>query len=505
MLWCAKIFMVVLLVLNFCACSSFLRPKSVAQFFAEPLVLEPQIAKARTHFRRNEFRLALDALQNKYDDDEARLIAAESLYRLGQCRDAEPLYEQFARSGADAVVKRKAAIRLFDIEICEGDTSAAINRYVKFVKVFKNPSAQMRYALGLAMVASKYDDRAQKILSLIPEGSEYYLRARYIMYTLMLEKDGLQASLKNFSELEAVEPISVEDYVVHELVILAQGRIYNDLEREDLAAKAYERVSLTKSLGETATIEIIRSQLQRRQKARAGIGKYQKIPPAAREKIANEAVTVALAAISRFRKQHEITWQRSELLTLTAQVYVEVKRYEEARVMYEELINHCRPIYLALMADAPNEDIWPYFALDTNKERGAIVRGLPDQWIKDLPEIAEIDEFRNHYLENEIKLRELEENAGRSAKIPELIAARQRQADMAAAYKTMVIKNQPALRSAIAAIINDRLAEADFKRPELVVLEMKDLEKQEAVVHEFQNEKLNLLEQDLRKLDQGGQ
>jgi hypothetical protein len=67
----------------------------------------------------------------------------------------------------------------------------------------------------------------------------------------------------------------------------------------------------------------------------------------------------------------------------------------------------------------------------------------------------------------------------------------------------MVLKKQKAFKRAIADVINRALAEAEFKRADLVVREMADLRKQQDYVHEYQSQTIDAFEDNLKKLDEG--
>lgn len=481
-----------------------------ARNFNEPFLVEPQLGHARTHFRRHDYRRALLSLQGTIEGAEALFIAAESNFRLGNFDEARRLYEELVRTTEDPIERRKAQIRLFDLELKTKDTQSAIDRYIAFTKEYKKPPAQMRYGLGKLLYDADYKDRAEKILRPIPKDSEYYIRARYIVAALGMDKKKPDANVKIFAQIENLPPLSVEDHSVRQLAILAQGRIYAAAGKEDLAAKTYSRVALAGEFGETATIEAVRTMLQRAAEARVGDGRFKRASEFRRSLVESEAINTALATIARYRKSYEIDWRKPELLTLMAQLYVEARRYDDARLAYEELIRHYRRIYDELTNDEKDTKVWSYFTLNVERDKHkarphVMVVGVPETLVRDIPEVKEILSLRDSIESGERKLVSLEEQASLQKISQEVLAtARARQNGLANAYNAMVIKKQKRFKEVIAANVNRSLAEAEFKRAELVVIERSDLKKQQSVVHDFQSEKIEAFESDLKKLDEGG-
>lgn len=476
-------------------------------------LVEPKLGHARMYFRRHEYRAALLALDGKIDDNEARFIAGESNFRLGNYPEARGYFEQILSHTEDQIERRKAFIRLFDIDLYTKDIPSAINRYVAFGKEFKKTTAQMRYGLGKALFDFGYFDRAAKVLKGVPKNSEYFMRARYILASLDLDHTKPEDSIKYFEQIEALEPVSVEDYTVRQLAILAQGRIYTDLGKEDLAEKAYSRVSLAGEFGEVATIETVRAMLLRASQARRGEGRFHKLSPLRRQIVESASITSALKAIERFRKTHEIDWHRPELLTVMASLYVESKRYEEARLAYQELIGHYRPIYDSLLADEGEAGVWPYFALDIDRDQRttrkiSMISGVPDSLLKNLPEVTKILTLRERIEDGGKKLRDMEERAQNlqlnGAPSTLLAQARARQDAIAAAYNGMVIKKQKALKKSVANVLNRNVAEAEFKRADLVMRKMQDFKKQQRAIHDYQTKKLDAFERSVKEPDAGG-
>lgn len=476
-----------------------------------PVLLPAHLSHARTFFRRHDYRTALLMLDGAINDTETRFIAGESHFRLGHLDAAKRYFKQIADETKDPIERRKALIRLFDIDVREHNIQDAIDRYVAFAKEYKKPTAQMRYSLGKALYDTGYFERSEKMLRAIPKGNEFFLRARYIVATMNLEKKKPEEMAKFFGQIEAEKPVSTEDYVVHELAILAQGRIFAQAGKEDLADKAYARVKLAGEYGEVATRESVRMQLTRATEARLGQGRFKKSSTARRKVFEAQAIQAALKSITRYRKASEIDWRKPELLTLMARLYVESKRYDDARLAYQELIGHYRPLYDDFKNEAADEKVWAYFSLDFAREQHkakkfTMLPGVPDVLVRGLPDVEEILSLRDRIEANQQKLSEqweLSSVLGGSERAA-IDDARATQLALVIAYNEMVIKKQRKIKKAVADILNRSLAEAEFKRAELVVLELQDLKKQQDAVHSYQSEKLDAFSDELKKLEEGG-
>jgi hypothetical protein len=134
-----------------------------------------------------------------------------------------------------------------------------------------------------------------------------------------------------------------------------------------------------------------------------------------------------------------------------------------------------------------------------------MITGVPSHMVKDVPDVKEILLLRDNIEADEMKLRKLEEDVvSLSAHDESVRKARAHQTAIINAYNSMVIKKQNRFKKVIADRINDILAEAEFTRAELVVVEMGDLKKQQNAVHDFQSQKIDEFESSLKKLDEGG-
>ncbi len=464
-------------------------------------------AHARVMFRRANFLGAVLALGNEPATVEGRWILAESLFRLHRYDEAKARFEQVLTESKDSIEQRKLYIRLFDCALRSGNLPQAIASYEVFKKRYQKAPAIMSYGLGKALFDADYDKRALSLLRSVPKDNEFFMRSRYLLAVMDLDTRPAKASLKLFSQIEKMIPLSVEDYSVRELAILAQARLYVDADREELAQAAYERVLLNGPYGETATIELTRVFIAKAESAAYKEGSFAKVSAYSRELSERSAINKALQVIERYRAVKEIDWNQPELHTLMAFLLVKSGRYQEARLAYAELIDHYRPIYQQLLGGAGNQanKIWPCFALDFSEDY--LVDGVPVELFKNIVNFGEVIKLKERLQDSGRRLKELELKARQwklSESMTRLAIVRASHQEQVKAYEDMIIFSQEKIRSRAAEVINQTMAEAEYKRAELALLEMQDLKKQLDAAQNFQTKKIENFEETLKENDKGG-
>lgn len=475
--------------------------------------ISPELVHARVAFRLRNYHGALRYLIGAPWAIDSQWIKAESLFRLKKFGDAQKAFEEMLGADSDPLEVRKITLRIFDCELLAGDMQAAINRYLAYKKQYTNAPAKMTYGLGKALLDVGYSSKAMSILRAVPKGSEYFMRARYLVATLGLDSRTAKASLKFFRAIENQEIISVEDHAVKQMSILAQARIYAAHGRDFLAEKIYARVALDGDYGEKATAETVRIMLARAKDAQHQEGRFKKASVLSRDIAYDRAIGSAYDALQRFRKVREISFSKPELLALMAHVMVESKRYDEARVAYGELIDHYRPLQKSL-ADGSiyTNEIWPYFAIDylrapSRKSYLPMIGGIPDSLVNNLADLDTILALRDRIEESGRKLRDLDgeiRRRGTKSNSKALSIARANQQKIQSAYQKMVIKKQKEFRSTMASRLNTMLAEAEYKRGDLALREIQGLKKQMGAARDFQANAIRSFEDKLKKIDEGG-
>lgn len=460
--------------------------------------------QAEVLFTRANYGYVASLLENRQELKETqRFILAESLFRLGRLKEAQASYQGLL-SSADEALKQKVHARLFQIVLIEDDVKGAINLFNDYKKLYKKTPPMMNYALGKALYDKNYKDQALIVLNLVPKGNEFYIRAQYLIATLTIDKGSLKKSIELYGAIEKEKPISVEDYSIRDMAILAQARIYGDAGREDLAAAAYERVPLTGAYGDSATVELLKTLIMRGEMAFNAEGKYAKLSEATRQRITREAFGRASRAVERYRKNSKIDWQKPELHALMALLYVKSQRYDEGRVAYKELIEHYRPIYENLVETKDNETPWPIFALNFEQPgvpMKSLFSGVPDRLLKPIDEIQNLLSLKSSIEE---KRRHLNKLLASGFDNSELEKAKNNQLIIEKKYENLVKARQKNINLLVAQGINEVIAQAEFRRAELAQSEMRDLKIQLEANRNFQTKKNNDFDKDLLELDKGG-
>jgi hypothetical protein len=481
-------------------------PKSEA-----PILLSARTAWARMSFRDNNFIGALAALDMKPENLDEQWIYAESLFRLERFLESKAVFEAILSQDTTSLSGQKAAIRIFECNLFSKNLPNAITSYNDYKKRFKNPGAKMNYLLAKALYDAGYQDKSVPLFKAIPLNNEFSMRAKYILASIGLKDQSLPQSVKAFNEIEKLPRISVEDYAVRDLAILAQARIYADAGRDDLAAKAYSRVPLTGAYAEDATAELVRIFTTKAESIFYKEGKYRSLSPAYQALLEDEAIATALSAIENFRKKREITWKNPELHTVMAFLFAKSKRYDEAEIAYAELINHYRGLNEKL-TEALAPKIWPYFALKSEKDllkpsKVPIIESVPDHLltgiIKEEGILAQKSRIESlardlELMKEKIELLGLKDPQGLYAR------AEAQHKLIVDSYYDLVLERQMQIVPKARQIINTLLAEAEFRRGEIALLRMRELKKQIDVVRDFQTLEKERFEKNLAEKDKGG-
>lgn len=463
---------------------------------------------AEVLFRKADYGHVALLLKNRQGLKDLELfILGESLFRLGRFNEAQARYQELLPS-ANAELKQKLLARIYEITLTKGDLKGAITQFNEYKNLYKKTPPNMSYSLGKALYDADYKHQAINVLSVIPKGNEFYIRAQYLIATLTIDIGPLKKSLELYGALEKEAPISVEDYPIRDMAILAQARIYGDAQREDLAAAAYERVPLNGAYGEIATIELLKTLIMRGEMALNKEGKYAKLSEATRQRVTREAFGRALKAVERYRKVSEIDWQKPELHALMSLLYTKSQRYDEGRVAYQKLIEHYRPIYQNLLATKDEAQPWPIFTL--NFEHPAmpvksLFGGVPDDLLKPIAEIHKLLSLKSTIEEKRGHLNKLlAQREFNSFDNSELDRAKNNQEAIERGYENLVKNHQKNINLLVAQAINEVLAEAEYRRAELALSEMRDLKIQFEANRDFQTKKNNDFDKDLLELDKGG-
>lgn len=424
-------------------------------------------------------------------------LLAESLYAVGRLKEAREYFLKLLSTSQDQVERQRLEQRIFSIYIRLNDFDAAKKSFAAYQNNYQIIPPMMQYAMGKMFFDYQYYVAAKDIFNLIPKNNEFFIRARYLLASISIDRNSLKSSIALYKEIEEAPTVSVEDYTIKQMAIMAQARLYADGRRDDIAADVYEKVDVAGAMGDKATAELIKILLTRAEMARNGEGKFASLGLVQRENIEKEAVARGYRALARYRKFSSVDWQKPELAVVMAELYVKNKRYAEARLFYDSFIGHYRTLYTELQKVDQSSVVWPYFKI--NARENFVIEGVPSSLVQKIPELSAALALKKHIEENARIIERISELDGKRGS-----ALKFEQQETVRAYEALIVSLQRTIKKAVATIINDRvLAEVEFKRAELALAEMEDLKKQLDANRQFQTNTVNEFDSKLPKLEGG--
>src|SRR5579871_1492286 len=469
-----------------------------------------EVLHARAFFRRHEYAKAMLALGGDTKRQDAKWIMAESLFRLGLYDGAKSIYSEIYKNAEGMIDKEKAAGRLVETDIYLGRIDAAKSRLLGFEREFHKTPGRLAYALGKLLYNTGHLTQSEDIFRKVASGDEYFVRARYIMVAINLGKVSKDESIESFNQIEKNEPIATEDYWVRDLSILAQARIYADAGQIDQAETAYARVSVTGAFGEAACTELVGLLLYHSELAQMGIDRFKDMPTGQRHEIGRQLEKSATKAIARFQKENKISWETPKLLSLIGLFLTKVRRYGDARFAYDELINHYRPIRGELQTAEKQNKIWPFFAINYDRNKNmqltSLLNGVPNALLLGRSATNDVLALRDRIEESYQTIRQLEQQSrflGDVLDANVIAEAKATQTDLEKIYRELAIAKQQEIATRAVRAIDGILSEAEFRRANLVSAEMNDVRRKLNVIQDFTTNNIDLFDAQLKAVDEG--
>lgn len=427
---------------------------------------------------------------------------AESFFGLQQFAKALPYYRQIFEESKDPAEKEEASFRIIESELLAQNLEKAIAHFKALPKNYQEAlPKKLAYALGKALF-DKNDPRARDFLNRVDAG-DYFLRARYLLAVMNLGQVAKGQSIKSFEEISKAQPNSLEDRWVQDLALLAQARIYADAKDFDRALSTYRSISQSSGFYETATAESIKVLLYQRDLLLLGLDRFAKLSVEDRNLLAKDNLDKALDAIFNFSKWQKIDWRNYELLSMMASLMVKARRYQDAKLAYDELIEHYRPIRIALRDPASSPNLWSYFAVNGHgKNRSWIlIDGVPPSLFEGIADVKEIIALRDRIEASASRLRQIEEEKNLLGKSfdQNIERARINQRALETAYREAVLQKQHDIKKQLALRLDNFLAEAEYGRAEAAIAYMRDIETQLGAIQEFNRENNNYFNAELKK------
>lgn len=337
-----------------------LGPESAAERFDDALV-HHMLGNWRPAAEGFFVLAAQNALAGTGLEAEAEWYLAESLFQLGADDMAIQWYDRILLDLGHPF-RADAVRRLLEIHATDDDST-------RFEQLFRDEILSGRveatdlvlYSVGKALRRAGDPVRAKSYLSQVPPDSGYHLRARYTIGAMLVERGdetALREAVEVFRQASLLTVSSPEDQDVHDLALLAVGRIHDALGEPNEAVLAYNEVQ-----GETRFLD-------------------RKLHELAWVFIKEEDWQNALAAVEIFLLAFPEHPYAAELRLVEGHLRFRQDRYEDALAAYEDVIEDFAPIQDRFERLARTDDVGvermlalrddPYASIEADGDEGAL-------------------------------------------------------------------------------------------------------------------------------------
>lgn len=174
---------------------------------------------------------------------DAEWYLADSLRQLGNLATAAARFQAIVDQPGHPF--RDDAVRqILEIYALTGDTEAFSALYEReILRGGVLATDAVRYSLGKSFHLRGEFDRARTEFGSIPPESPLHARARYFLGTLLVQEGDPRASLDHFRAAAEAEVVTADDQKVHDLALLAGGRVLFELGEFSNAAATYDLIS----------------------------------------------------------------------------------------------------------------------------------------------------------------------------------------------------------------------------------------------------------------------
>ena len=173
---------------------------------------------------------------------DAEWYLGESLLGMENFQTAESRFKVVAEDDAHPF-RTDAVLRLLELYAAKGDTAAFNALYEReIVSGRVAPTPQITYSLGRALYRQNDLARAGDVFRQVPPGTDFHAKALYHLGVIAVREGRLDDALQAFEATATLSIESADGRRVHDLALLAKGRIY--YERGDFlaAAEDYGRI-----------------------------------------------------------------------------------------------------------------------------------------------------------------------------------------------------------------------------------------------------------------------
>ncbi len=234
----------------------------------------------------------------------------------------------------------EALMRLVEIALKLQEFKNVVHYYKTYKRVVGRPMpAEVGYAIGRSLFLDKRDKQARSRLQKIPQGNAFYLRAQYILASIMLRSGDVKGALEHFTRLLNEEKtIADEDVEVRELITLAVARLRYELGDIDSALDMYQDIGIDSKYLSEMLYESVWAQVHR-----AGeIQRDESISLGERERLASLEYSQAIERLGYLKYLEEDPIRSAENEVLRGNLQVMQGDTDGARQSYTAVIDTYR-------------------------------------------------------------------------------------------------------------------------------------------------------------------
>jgi tetratricopeptide (TPR) repeat protein len=174
---------------------------------------------------------------------DAEWYLAESLAGMGNTETAATRFRLMVDEPGNPF-HADAVRRLLEIYAGSGDAEAFRKLYDDEIVTGKvQTTGRITYSLAKSFHAQGDRGSARQYFQQVPADNEWYGRARYFLAVMDVEERKLDAAAAAFAQVAALSVQTPEDRKVHDLALLALGRIAYDQKNFTAAFEAYTSIS----------------------------------------------------------------------------------------------------------------------------------------------------------------------------------------------------------------------------------------------------------------------
>ncbi len=264
---------------------------------------------------------------------------AESLLKSNNPSAAQGYFEKLLKQPGHGL-HDKVVVRLVEIALRLKQEHLVLeydNDYRKYIGREMPP--EVHYALGKTLFQEKLDKKAEDHLNRVPRGSEYFLRAQYILGAILVRTEQYDDAIQLFDELsERGELIADEDVEMLDLIQLARARLFYEVGEITKSLDAYQNINIDSKYLPEMLYESVWAQVRRGQDIRAD----EKRSETERERAARAEFERAIERLSYLKYLEKDPMKLAENELLRGNLQVQQGDLASAEEAFTEVIDKYR-------------------------------------------------------------------------------------------------------------------------------------------------------------------